>query len=332
MMKQTGWFLFSLLSFLPDLASAAGVGCPELTWGQKAIGFISLMGILKVGAIGLGAACFCYLFWDIVKEFVKIFLKVPVWVYEVLAYALSGGLIIAGLFVSRINELWFALPGFLVCPLALCLTAMLHNIKPNSKRFFAALLAVWAPVAMLYDNTVLGFLAVSALMGLVGFSVWITPLCYAFGFEDEDALGKATATGFWILAVFIVLRMLGIHPDFISVFEPGAFWLGSFVGFLGLLIASAKWYSAKFPYGLMNVLMILAGIAGLVTGTMWDIAPLMGISGTFFVLWAIEKPFEIPCQHLRSYAYIGLLVSIAVGFGVYFAQNHMDVIGPYLLF
>lgn len=324
--------LCSLLLFFLPAITLADVICPDLTLLQKAAGFVTILGILKIFAILGGFACFGFLFSKWVKILISHFAKIPKEFYEGFAYLLSIALIIMGLFVSETNALWFGLPGCLMLALGLTITDSLHeNIKSQSI-FFGILFALYVPIAMLYGSVVLGFLAVVALMGMVGFSVWVFPLCYAVGFKDESALGKATGTAFAILSVFVAFRILNIHPPFISVFESGAFWLGSLVGYVGLLIASSRWYEARFPYVSMNILAIIAGFFAIIVGTLWDIAPLRGIGGTFFVLGAIEKPFEFPVRSLTTYAYIGLFVATMIGLGIFFAENNMALIEPYLLF
>lgn len=325
------FFLFMLFPFA-IMAEPLPTTCPELTVLQKAAGYITWLNILRIFSIGVGVFSFCFLFRTWVVRFIKLFANIPKEAYEVLAYIGSVALIITGLFVSHHNALWFGLTGSLLFAGALIFTAFLHDIEKNEVRFFSILFGVWSVVAVSYQSSVIGFIAIGALMGLVGFSLWVTPLCYAFGFKDKDALGNATSTGFAILLLFLFLRMTHVAIPFMDVFESGAYWLGSFVMFLGLLIASTKWYGNNFPYVLMQVITIVAGMLALYIGSVFDIAPLRSIGGTFFALYLIEKPFEIPAESATGYAVIGLLVSIGIGTGVWWAQNHPDIVAPYLLF
>jgi len=333
-MKRYGYACL-LLALLP-MSVLAGGTCVELTWGQKTLlDFMSLMGIAKIGATVLGIACFGYLLRGWIKALIELFAEIPIEVYEAIAYVLSAVLLIAGMFVSETNALWFGLSGCLLVPVALKISASLRKLEANELKFFGTLFLAWTPAALLYGSSVLGFLSIAALMGLVGFSVWIMPLCYVVGFKDESALGKATATAFSVLTLFVALRMLGLESWPIPVFQNGAFWLGSFVGFIGLLIASSRWYDDRdraIPCALANALMLAAGLAAIVIGTMWDIGPLRGVGGTFLVLWFLEKPFEFKYQNAKAYAYVGLLVAFEIGLGIYWAENHMAMIAPYLLF
>jgi len=321
------------LSLLPFLVYAApALVCPELTGPQKFIGFFSWMGTLKIMSIVGIVVSVSILFYREIGRLFGLFLHVPKEVYEGALYLVILSLIISGLYVSPENQTWFSLSGCLLFAGAIAWTGYIHDIEKSETRYFAVLFAVWSVVALLYQSQVIGFIAIAALMGIVGFSMCVTPLCYAFGFKDETALGNATSTAFVILAAFVGLRIAGITVPFVQVFESGAFWLGSFVMFLGLLIASSKWYDSLFPYPLMQGLTIAAGMLAIGLGNVYGIGPLHGIGGTFFVLYLIEKPFEIPARSLTGYALITLAVSVSLGLAVWWATNHTDIVSYYLHF
>ena len=140
-----------------------------------------------------------------------------------------------------------------------------------------------------------------------------------------------------MLAVFVFVRILCsffevMVPSRLHAFEQGALWLGSFVGYLGLLIASSRWYENRMHYVLMQVITIVMGINALAIGSIFGIPQLLGIGGTLFVLYLIEKPFEIPVESFTAYAAIGLCVAVVVGGSAWWAQNHLTQVQPYLLF
>ena len=82
----------------------------------------------------------------------------------------------------------------------------------------------------------------------------------------------------------------------------------------------------------MQAITIAAGIGAIFIGSVRDIPELLGIGGTFFALYLIEKPFEIRAKSVRGYAMIGLFVSAGVYGCVVWAKTHMDIVEPYLLF
>ncbi|MES2006853.1 MAG: hypothetical protein V4436_01960 [Patescibacteria group bacterium] len=290
------------------------------------------MNVLQVGAIILAVACAGFLLFKWFGWLVAIFLSVPVQVYEVIGYAASIALVVLAYFLTGSNQLWPLLGGSLLFGAMLMITGYVHDLEANFERFFGILFILWAAIALVYQNEVIGFIAVGAFVGMLGFSFLVVPMGYVIGFEDNDALKRATTAGFITLALFVAIRVSGTYVPYIHVFEHGALWLGSFVGYLGLLIASSRWYENRAMYPLMQVITIILGMGAIGVGSVFGIPQLLGIGGTFFALYLIEKPFEIPVESGTAYAAIGLFVACSVGGGVWWAQNHMDIIQPFLLF
>lgn len=324
--------LFGAVLTTSSFAAEAAATCPELTPLQYFAGFITWMNVLQVGAIIFGTACAGYILFRWFGWLLAIFLYIPVQVYEALGYAASVGLVVWAYYLEGSNQLWPLLGGSFLFGAMLMITGAVHKIEPNFERFFGTLFIAWAAVALFYQSEVIGFIAVGAFMGMLGFSFIVVPGGYLIGFKDRDALMQATTAGFITLAAFVVLRVSGQYVPYIHVFEQGALWLGSFVGYLGLLIASSRWYGNRAIYPLMQVITIVLGMAAIAVGSLLGIPQLLGIGGTFFALYLIEKPFEIPAESATGYAAIGLLVAFGVGGAVWWAQNHMDLIQPYLLF
>ncbi|HEY4487067.1 MAG TPA: hypothetical protein VJB70_05080 [Candidatus Paceibacterota bacterium] len=327
--------VFALLGtlFLPSFAFAQEVAvCTELTGLQIAVGFITWMNVLRVFAIVVGVICFAYLMFRWFGWLFEIFKYIPKEVYEVLGYLASVSLIVWAYWLSETNQVWPLLGGCLLLGAMLVITSIVHKLKENYQRFFGTLFLVWGAVALFYQSDYVGFITVAAFMGMLGFSAFVIPCGYVVGFRDKDTLSSATSAAFFTLIGFVALRIVGKDVPYIHVFEQGALWLGSFVGFLGLLIASSKWYYNRASYPLMQIITILAGMVAIGIGSVFDIPQLLGIGGTFFVLYLIERPFEIPAQSMVGYALIGLFVASCVGGGVWWAQNHMELVRPFLLF
>jgi len=85
-------------------------------------------------------------------------------------------------------------------------------------------------------------------------------------------------------------------------------------------------------YALRQVAPIALGAAGMFAGATYGIPYLAGIAGTFLVLYLVEKASDIQARSLVDYAIVGVIVSAILGGEVWWAQGHMDVVKPYLLF
>jgi len=261
----------------------------------------------------------------------ELFLHIPKEVYETLGFIASIGLVVSANRFDEVNRLWPILGGSLLFGAMLLITNRLHGWEMKYDRLFGILFLLWSGVSLYYQNATVGFIAAGAFMGMLGFSAAVIPCGYAIGFQDKNSFARATTAGFILLACFVAMKVVDITT--LQVFEKGALWFGAFAGYLGILIASSVWYGGKkASYVIMQVITVVLGMAAIAVGSVFSIQPLLGIGGTFFVLYLIEKPFEIPDKSATEFATIGLGVSTVLGFGVWWAQNHMDLVRPFLLF
>jgi len=299
----------------------------KLTFLQKVAGLVTMVNILWTIAIVIGVICFMFLFGDMI---VTIAGSIPPIFYETILYLFSLGIIWYGVGLSPSVSPWVGFTGCLLLG-AFTISTNLHG-KFSAMFTFFVLFVVYSGVAILYMSSLIGFIAIIALMGALGFSVGMTPGCIFLGFEDEDAVGKATTAGFIVLTIYCVTRILGFNNEYLAVFQSGALFMGSFVGYLGLLIASSRWYKSNHLYPVMQLITIIAGILAIVVGSIWHIGELQKIGGTFFVIYILEKMMEIPMQSMRGYAFLGLAMSTFVYMGSASAKTHMHIFGPYLPF
>jgi hypothetical protein len=316
---------------MPETAPAPA---PQLTALQRFAGLVTFVNILWVIAIALGVVCFAFLFGSYVVELVKLLVHVPLAFYEVVFYAGSLALMIWGRTLSAEVAPYVGLTGCLLFGAAVLFTAKAHkSLNLGGAIVSATMCLAWSIAALSYGSSLLGFIAVAALMSAFGFSVLVMPLAYCIGFKDEASVGRGTAAAFAVLTAYVVTRALGADPSILRVFESGGLFLGSFVGYLGLLITSSRWYDGKNRnYVLFQIGTIVAGIAALLVGSVFGIGELQKIGGTFFVLYLVEKMIEIPARSARGYAALGLCASGAIYGFCMFVKANPDAVRPYLLF
>lgn len=299
----------------------------ELTPLQKFAGLITPVNILWIFAIIGVVGCGTYLFGDLVVNISK---DLPQEVYEAVLYIAGAVLVSYGRSLSPEVGPYVGLTGCLMLAGALALTNYLHKLKVKESYFFTLLFAVWGMTALVYQSQMIGFIAVGAMMAALGFSAAVYPFVVVLGFEDEDSLGKGTAAAFGILSVYTGLIVFNAPITKMEVFRNGSLFLGSFVGYLGLLIASTRWYDTRSNYGILQIITILAGISAIFIGSVYGIGELQKIGGTFFVLYLLTKLSEIPARSMRGYAVLGLFTSaIVYGFCLYVKSNP-DLFRPYL--
>lgn len=303
----------------------------RLTRLQKFAGFITFVNIAWLIAIIIGVISLLYLLRDLITWLVKRFLDIPIEVYEVVSYLGSIGLIVLAKTLGDGTAPYVALTGCLLFGGALTFTAMRRKWR-SVDGISLILFIAWGITAMVFTSSLVGFFAIIALMTALGFSGAVIPMGYMIGFKDEDSLGRATSASLIILTGFVFLRVFGNSIPYLSVFESGALFMGSFVGFLGLLIASSRYYRDGDGYVTQQLITIIAGVLALFVGSTWSIPELQKIGGTFFALYAVEKFTDIPMKQARTYATVGLILSSLIyGFCMMVKQNP-DAWRPYLLF
>lgn len=327
-------FVFVALLLFSSFVLAADVVCPEMNALQRWAGYLSWMGFLKImGVVALasGFVIFFYGFlklawdtlWDMIRD-----------IADVLVYIVSFALLIAGAWTPAEYQLWPVLGGCILFGASVQFTIWLRKIKGDSPvGVFGLYTLVWGAVAIYYGMPEVAFMAVGAFVGLLGFSVVVTPLCYSFGFKREEDIAATTAAAIMMLAAYVAAYIF--YPDAIQaikVFETGVFWLGSFVGFIGLLILSNEWYvaSKKTSYAWIQFVTLSCYIAGVAIGMTFNINALAGMAGTFLVFYVAAKLIEIKTASAMGF---GLKVMLIGGLfsGVWFiASQHQDVIKTYL--
>lgn len=257
----------------------------------------------------------------------------PEWCYETLAYLVCAGFCVAGTFVGGENGPYVALPGCLGLWGALLYSQWrrrewlvdwleARHIDPACA-VTAIFWVAWSAMAVLLHSTMLGFLAVGALLALLGYTMTFLPMTVVIGFRERASIPRATAAAFLLLATAVIAEILGWRGLWVDVFAPGARFLGAFVYFLGLLILASRFYprASRRDYLYLQALTIASGVAALWLGTRWDLGSLHGVGGTFFFLYLIEKYFELPWDR-RSWAWAMLGLAVLLWGGAWAAREY----------
>ena len=246
---------------------------------------------------------------------------IPLAVYEVLVYLVCVGAISTGYWIGADYIQYITLSA------CLGLIGALGFSYGQHKSFYRQLkekigidafsldtlllFLVWSAVAIVYQNVLIGFLAIIALEAFCGFSIVVMPLTYFIGFRHRDAIARTMLISLILLIAELTVKISDTNLPYFDIFAPGMRFMGTFVYFLGLLIVSSKWYYSKNSgrYLLMQGLTIVSGIIAFYIGSVWQISQLQGIGGTLFVLYILEKYFELPWSR-KTFAWAALGLSL----------------------
>lgn len=316
------------LAEIETLAFPAVSEAPKLSALQRFAGLVTFFNILWVLAIGLLVLCagtIAVLMWPL-------FAAIPAVFYEVGLYAGSIGLMIYGTSLDATRAPYIGLTGSLLFAAALVFTSKSRKLSPSAFNFSLTCCTAWTFAAFAYGSQMIGFIAVMAFLSALGFSAAMGGLCYVIGFDDDEAVGRGTLAAFVLLGIYGAMRAANASVPGLAAFESGALFMGSFVGYLGLLIMSSRWYTRGYngKYFLMQLVTFAAGIGALFAGSYFGIGELQKIGGTFFVLWALEKLIELPVEDLLAKAFVGLVASGAIFVFCMYASNHPEKLRPYV--
>lgn len=314
--------LEQLLALEGTLAETA-----ELTSLQKLAGLVTAVNIAWVVAGILVLVAIVLLF--------SFFLSMGPVFWEFALYAASVALLVVSWKSAAGVAEYLAFTGAAALAGAGGFTWWLHMKEVKSERvrmtsYFAVVAAAEALLALALQNHAIGFLAVVALMGALGFSVAVIPFGFAVGFDDEKVMARATNAAFMILVGFVLLKAFGQQTP-LAVFETGAYFMGAFVGYLGLLIMASKWYDRSTNYAIMQLVMIVAGVAAILVGSILHIGELQKIGGTFLGLWAFEKLAEIPVESKEGVAVLCLVIAGALTATAWFVKSNLTLFAPFLI-
>jgi hypothetical protein len=301
----------------------------DLTTLQIWAGYLSWIGFFKILGATVLTAGIVTVTWGILS---KVIYRTRV-LLEVAGYAGSAALIAGGYWVSPEHLVWTVMIGCILFAATVYATIWIHEIKGDDPQGLMTLFMVlWGGIAIYYKMTEVGFLAIAALMSLLGFSVVVRSLEYSFGFQNRRVIPSATMAATMIVGLFLVFRLAVPNaPSFVQVFMPGAFWIGTFVALTGLLIMTSRYYQRD------TALLVLAQIAFLVIsviavalGVTFGINAMAGIAGTFLVLYLAEKPLEVTPHNAVAVGTM-LIVTGGIMFGAWsVAMAHQEIVERYL--
>lgn len=321
---------------LEELAAVQGPTpvSAELTWLQKAAGLVTFANTLMAFAALAGTAALLFLFGRLIVELVKAFAEIPAIVYESALVLCGVGLTVFAATLAEGPAASVAFVGALMYGGGFVWTVSRHRTgSKHAATIVGIILAVaWAVPTVFFDSQLIGALSVAAFMSALGFSAFMVPGLIAVGFEDDASVPRATLAAFLVLGLFVGAQALGVSIESVSAFRAGALYVGGFVGYLGVLIIGSKWYARDTSYVLRQIPAVVAGIGAIYLGSVLGIPELQKMGGTLFVLYLMEKPFEIPAESKTVYAAITLVVcAVVYGAGMWVNAN-LDVAAPYLLF
>ena len=260
------------------------------------------------------------------------FKRLPLWGYELLGHGAAAALIAGGRGIGRalgIDGGYVALMGCLIFLAAIGLTYATRVIPRLMKggkveferlmlaqtrwgllvtpvNFIAACCAlVWGATALWYQSTPVAVGATLALVSFVGFTVFVTPAVYYFGYTDEEKIPMTMLVSLAMVGAYLAVQGGLLEPGAAGIFTRPFAWIGSLVYFISLLIVASRQFVRRGRRGkpvanpwahfwTWQAIAVLSFFAGLYIGPALGATVLSGVAGTLFACFLMEKYLEIP--------------------------------------
>lgn len=292
-----------------QLQAITGGGDTPPSAEEKHWGFLTFVNIIWITAALLGVGAVVWLFGIYLLALI---IAIPAQVWELICYGVCAFLIFLGARIADPNMVLMpVLPGCIGLLGCIALTKFVHFDNQDILRPASWFLTVvWAIVAVMYGSHVIGFMAVMALLSALGFIMGMIPGVLWMGFDDDKLIPRTTIAAGFITLFYLAIQICGISDPRVLLFKEGAMVCGTFVYFIGMLIWSSKWMCYEFGpfdghsnhglnflrYLALQVAMIASGVAALYIGSVFQIGFLLGMGGTVFYIYLLEKYYEIPWE------------------------------------
>lgn len=252
--------------------------------------------------------------------------EIPAGAYEVLLYAIGGTMIFAAGAATPVRVPYIALVGVIFVAGGLSMTSVMRIERGfDEERFFGfpalALALVSGFTAVHYASPMIAYITAIALI-----------LTLLFVAEFDDSATRVTFTAFTVIGMYVAMTAFGWVNPTVEIFRGGMLFMGCLVGYLGLLVASLRWYSRKsFSYPVWQFIALALGAVAITLGPVLGISELTKVGGTFFVLYLVVKLFDIPFKSFTGYAGIGALACFLAYQGLIVVKEHPETFAPYLI-
>jgi hypothetical protein len=203
--------------------------------------------------------------------------------------------------------------------------------RDNTMLFFFVNMIIHGIIGTYLNSTFVCGISILFLMAIIGFHPQIGIGYIAFGYKESEIVPAATSASGLVLAVGIIFRLLTENNQLIShnfllnkfqLFVPGILWVCPFVFYVSLLILSAHKYASKdITYVHHNIVAFALYIICVFIGNVYGIGQLSGFSGTFLVLFLLEKYVECMPVNATLYA-LSLLITSSVIYGLNIYYRH----------
>lgn len=207
-----------------------------------------------------------------------------------------------------------------------------HEIKEQSIENILWYVAIaFLAGALHFKSDFLGFVSIGTMYYKLGFGGWAGRMCYAFGFDGENALYRNVLASFTILNGIVGLRVFQFNNlyQLLQPIQTPVSVFGSIVGNIGLLIISSLYFKdgrTTEYYVIRNGLMMSNLLYSYYVGTLFNISGLTNASQVFMVFYFWTKFSELHFENRWSPWLLILGTSLMLWRGSLYMHTNPDLL------
>ena len=309
----------------------------EASMASKVLGAFSIVNIvwfLSICGLSVLLLPFLYqllaplrkLIWSLWQDVVYPFLLWCRPAYEPLMYALTLLIAVESARYPRGPIDGVSMTGTMVALTACALfcsswaySTYLHSTGGGNRRLWLGLSGILlagaaAPLAILHQSSLLGYVAVVSVMSALGFTAFGAPLCLFIGFESSEQAIQVAAACLFLTLGNATAKALGVESTFLAPFASAVASYGTAVYFLALSILTFGGYRFSKHFG---ELVYAANLAAYVV--VGEMAGIPGMANAAKV-WGMIELFVKYCDYCPKSGG-ALIVSGFTGCGILYAMS-----------
>jgi len=174
-------------------------------------------------------------------------------------------------------------------------------------RFLIIPLIIYGFIAIHFQSKLIGFIAVAVFEDFICYIIISNPWLQRFAYEPVYVcfIGSAFLVATYIIYLIALRQYLSFIAPYIDVFEIGILGIGTFACFTSLLILGSVFYRSRERF-VYNIIAICFGMLSFFLGSLMpQLALFRGVASTFFVIYLMQKWFEVRWGALWAVGLLG---------------------------
>jgi len=210
-----------------------------------------------------------------------------------------------------------------------------ESLRERFSKITSIILTIlWSGIAVYFDNELVGFMAVAALVTSIGFIIVFSPRAIGIGFSECSERYILSLTRFtfvltlftWFLFYTDYIPALASAKEIMRVFRVGMTSLIPLTYFVGLgYITFVVHHQSRAVAIIRELVSLASGISILIISLFYNIQNMFWI-GLFFMMWNLIDKYYTYIYKRMEFLWAGLILAIFLGVSGYLLKTNIDIV------